>query len=149
MSMQISPDGRYQWNGIAWVPVRVAVPKKKHGKRNLALIIAAPFVIFVGVMALAFHGATDTVVVYSVTSDDSAGAVGYLDHSASGGTRVDKTASLPLTASTKTGSGEPAYVFGIGSNGGVMTCTIAVNGVIIATDVGSGSIGCTAQASIP
>lgn len=144
-----SPDGKHTWNGVAWLPVPIAVPKKKHGKRNLALIIAAPFVIFAGVMALAFHGTTDTIVVYSVTSNDpTAFAVVYAD-AAGAGAVTKKGVDLPFTVSVKAGTGMPVTVGGIGANDGVVTCEISVNGQIIGSDVGSGSIGCSASATVP
>ncbi|HEY8864590.1 MAG TPA: Ltp family lipoprotein [Candidatus Dormibacteraeota bacterium] len=54
MSTQISPDGKYQWNGTAWVPIA----KKGHFWRNGAIGCGGLIVLAVIIGSLASHGSS-------------------------------------------------------------------------------------------
>jgi hypothetical protein len=49
---QVSPDGKYQWNGTAWLPVDggspTAPPKKSHKLRNAGIVIGALLLVGIG-----------------------------------------------------------------------------------------------------
>jgi hypothetical protein len=71
MSAQLSPDGKYQWNGTAWIPVNggppAAPPKKSHKLRNIGIVVGALLLVGIGA-AIANGGKTPQNAAVAISS---------------------------------------------------------------------------------
>lgn len=154
----VSPDGNYIWTGAQWAlnaPVQATKPVKKinRGRRRVIFfsVFLSPFVLVGLLLWGSFSSRGSKLVNYQVTGDGTA-AIGYIAFDQQHLSQFTKndSASLPVSIDVHGSTGQTADLYAVaGPGGGVVTCTITVNGQVIATDTGSGSTGASCKAEIP
>jgi hypothetical protein len=153
----VSPDGNF-WNGTNWVrnaPAPTAKPVKKinHGKRRLVFIgvFLSPFVLVGILLGVGVARRGSVLVNYQVTGDAGTASIGYAGFDSQHVSQFtqDGKASLPVSIDVHGSTGVPVMLRAIGADGGLVQCTITVDGQVIAVDTGVGSTGASCKAEIP